>query len=78
MYRSRMGKNLDDVTLNYVSSISDDVEIAIYDIIGSQAHTIMLYENKILTKSETKKILSALEKLKKEKFEKKSNFEDIH
>ncbi len=78
MYRSRMGKNLDDITLNYVSSISDDIEIAIYDIIGSQAHTIMLYENKILTKSETKKILSALEKLKKEKFEKKSNSEDIH
>ncbi len=78
MYRSRMGKNLDDITLNYVSSISDDVEIAIYDIIGSQAHTIMLYENKILTKSETKKILSALDKLKKEKFEKKSNSEDIH
>ena len=73
-----MGKKLDDITLNYVSSISDDVEIAFYDIIGSQAHTIMLYENKILTKSETKKILSALEKLKKEKFEKKSTSEDIH
>ena len=78
MYRSRMGKNLDDITLNYVSSISDDVEIAFYDIIGSQAHSIMLYENKIITKSELKKILSALEKLKKEKFEKKSNSEDIH
>jgi len=73
-----MGKKLDDITLNYVSSISDDAEIAFYDIIGSKAHTIMLYENKILTKSETKKILSALEKLKKEKFEKKSNSEDIH
>ena len=78
MYRSRMGKKLDDITLNYVSSISDDVEIAFYDIIGSQAHTIMLYENKIISKSETKKILSALEKLKKEKFEKKSSSEDIH
>ena len=73
-----MGKKLDDITLNYVSSISDDAEIAFYDIIGSQAHTIMLYENKILTKSETKKILFTLEKLKKEKFEKKSNSEDIH
>ena len=78
MYRSRMGKKLDEIILNYVSSISDDVEIAYYDIIGSQAHSIMLYENKILTKSEIKKILSALEKLKKEKFEKKSNSEDIH
>ena len=78
MYRSRMSKKLNEIILNYVSSISDDVEIAFYDIIGSQAHSIMLYENKILTKSETKKILSALEKLKKEKFEKKSNSEDIH
>jgi len=55
-----MGKNLDEITLNYVSSISDDVEIAFYDIIGSQAHTIMLYENKILTKIELKKILNEL------------------
>ena len=78
MYRSRMSKKLNEIILNYVSSISDDVEIAFYDIIGSQAHSIMLYENKILTKNETKKILSALEKLKKEKFEKKSNSEDIH
>jgi len=78
MYRSRMDKKLDEIILNYVSSITDDVEIAYYDIIGSQAHSIMLYENKILTKSELKKILSALEKLKKEKFEKKSNSEDIH
>jgi len=78
MYRSRMDKKLNEIILNYVSSISDDVEIAFYDIIGSQAHSIMLYENKILTKSELKKILSALEKLKKEKFEKKSNSEDIH
>src|SRR3989337_765996 len=78
MYRSRMGKNLDEITLSYVSSISDDAEIIVYDIVGSQAHSIMLYENKIITKTEVSKILHALEKLKKEKFEKKSDFEDIH
>lgn len=78
MYRSRMGKNLDDVTLSYVSSISDDEEIIFYDIVGSQAHCIMLYENKIISKTEVVKILKALEKLKKVKFEKKSDFEDIH
>jgi len=78
MYRSRMGKNLDEITLSYVSSISDDAEIIFYDIVGSQAHSIMLYENKIITKTEVSKILHALEKLKKEKFEKKSDFEDIH
>jgi argininosuccinate lyase len=78
MYRSRLGKNLDEITLSYVSSIPDDAEIIFYDIVGSQAHSIMLYENKIITKTEVIKILKALEKLKKEKFEKKSNFEDIH
>ena len=78
MYRSRLGNSLDDVTLDYVSSISDDSEIALYDIIGSQAHVIMLYENKLVTKNEAKKILSALNKLKKVKFEKKSDSEDIH
>jgi len=50
MYRSRLGKNLEKVTLDYVSSIDDDVEIAQYDILGSQAHVIMLYDNKILAK----------------------------
>jgi len=64
MYRSRLGKNLDDITLSYVSSIDDDGEIAFYDLIGSQAHAIMLYENKLLTKKDLKKILSALEELK--------------
>jgi len=78
MYRSRLGNDLNKITLDYVSSISDDVEIALYDLLGSQAHTIMLYENKIITKAEVKKILSALELIKKEKFEKKSDAEDIH
>lgn len=77
MYRSRLDKNLDKHTLDYVSSISDDFEIAQYDITGSQAHVIMLYENKILSKPEAKKILLALEKLKKEKLV-SSDAEDIH
>ena len=64
MYRSRLGKDLDDITLSYVSSIKDDFDIAFYDIIGSEAHVIMLYENKLLTKTELKKILIALEELK--------------
>jgi argininosuccinate lyase len=78
MYRSRLEKNLDEHTLDYVSSISDDSEIALYDIVGSQAHSIMLYENKILSRAEVKKILSALEKIKKENLSAKSSAEDIH
>ena len=64
MYRSRLGKDLNDITLSYVSSIKDDSDIAFYDIVGSEAHVIMLYENKLLTKIEVKKILIALEELK--------------
>jgi argininosuccinate lyase len=77
MYRSRFDQSLDKFTLDYISSISDDSEIAIYDIIGSQAHVIMLHENKILSKVEAKKILAALEKIKKEKLV-SSGAEDIH
>ena len=78
MYRSRLGKNLGKITLDYVSSLTDDVQIAMYDILGSQAHVIMLYENKIIGKKDLKKILTGLESLKKENFRKKSNSEDIH
>jgi len=78
MYRSRLGKNLGKITLDYVSSLNDDVEIAHYDILGSQAHAIMLHENKIITKQEIKKILKGLESLKKVKLTKKTDSEDIH
>ena len=78
MYRSRFTENLDEYTLDYLSSISEDKEIILYDIWGSQAHTIMLYENKIITKNDAAKILSSLEKLKKENLSVKSDSEDIH
>ena len=78
MYRSRLGNDLSDITLDYVSSINDDFEIALYDILGSQAHTLMLFQNNIITKNDAKKILSALENLKKAKFDSSSGAEDIH
>ena len=78
MYRSRLGTDLSDITLDYVSSINDDSQIALYDILGSQAHTLMLYENQIITKNDAKKILSALESLKNEKFDILTGAEDIH
>jgi len=78
MYRSRLGTDLSDITLDYVSSINDDSEIAYYDIIGSQSHTLMLYQNDIITKNDAKKILTILNNLKNEKFETSSGAEDIH
>ena len=78
MYRSRLGTDLSDITLDYVSSINDDSEIALYDILGSQAHALMLFQQNIITKNDAKKILSALESLKNEKFDVSSGAEDIH
>ena len=78
MYRSRLGNDLSDITLDYVSSINDDSEIALYDILGSQAHSLMLFQNDIITKNDAKKILSSLENLKNEKFESAFGAEDIH
>ncbi|QLH02319.1 argininosuccinate lyase [Nitrosopumilus cobalaminigenes] len=78
MYRSRLGTDLSDITLDYVSSIDDDAEIAMYDILGSQAHALMLFQKNIITKNDAKKILTALENLKNEKFDASSGAEDIH
>jgi len=78
MYRSRLGTDLGDITLDYVSSINDDSEIALYDILGSQAHALMLFQKNIITKNDAKKILSTLENLKNEKFDASSGAEDIH
>jgi len=78
MYRSRLGTDLSDVTLDYVSSIDDDSEIAFYDILGSQAHSLMLFQNDIITKNDAKKILSALESMKKKSFDSSFGAEDIH
>ena len=78
MYRSRLGNDLSDITLDYVSSINDDSEIALYDILGSQAHALMLFQKNIITKNDVKKILTALESLKNEKFDASSGAEDIH
>ncbi|MGQ0638503.1 MAG: argininosuccinate lyase, partial [Nitrososphaerota archaeon] len=78
MYRSRLDGKLDEHTLDFLSSITDDEQITIYDIVGSQAHVMMLFENKIITKKDVAKILSALERLKKENLSMKSESEDIH
>lgn len=80
MYRSRLDTGLSDITLDYVSSIDDDSEIALYDILGSQAHSLMLYQNKIITRNNAKKILASLEGLKDVKFDvaAATDAEDIH
>jgi argininosuccinate lyase len=79
MYRSRPTDKLEDEALRFLSSINDDKSILHYDIVGSQAHSIMLHEMGHITSSELKKILSALEEAKKspDKVD-TEGYEDIH
>lgn len=79
MYRSRPKGSLDDSVLDFLSSMKNDQQILYYDIVGSQAHSIMLHEMGHISQAELKKILSALETARKkpESIETQSA-EDIH
>lgn len=82
MYRSRPYGNLDNNALSFLSSLDDDKYLFFYDIIGSQAHVIMLYEVGIITKKEMQEILRGLDKLLKNSHLLQEygdvNSEDIH
>ncbi|MDW8022095.1 MAG: argininosuccinate lyase [Nitrososphaerota archaeon] len=82
LYRSRLGKEMDEEAVSYLSSLRDDEEILLEDIEGTQAHVIMLYEQGIISRDEARQILRALEELKGEaaegKIELRGGFEDIH
>jgi argininosuccinate lyase len=79
MYRSRPNDKLEDYALRFLSSIEDDKSILHYDILGSQAHSIMLHEIGHITSSELESILSALEEAKKSPAKiQTEGYEDIH
>lgn len=80
MYRSRPVGSIDREILNYLSSLKDDFPILFYDIIGSEAHMIMLHEIGNLSREELAAILKALEeaKLHPEPVMKKNENEDVH
>jgi len=63
MYRSRPVGNLNSDALSFSSSMDDDVDLFFYDILGSQAHVIMLFESHILTQKEVVDILKGLNQL---------------
>ena len=68
---------MSDITLDYVSSIYEDREIIPYDVTGSQAHVVMLYDTGIIPRDDAAKILDALQNCKAEDLD-NSNAEDIH
>ena len=82
LYRDRLNQPLKKEVLNFISSLQDDLWIVEEDIIGTEIHNIMLFEQKILTKNEIRPILRILESLKErfqnQQIELDANFEDIH
>ncbi len=79
MYRSRPKGSLNKDMLDFLSSMVDDQIIFKYDILGSQAHVLMLRSIGLLSDDETKAILTMLDKLIHEpELLNKQNAEDIH
>ncbi|MEM4275702.1 MAG: argininosuccinate lyase [Candidatus Nitrosocaldaceae archaeon] len=77
MYRSRLKGSLDKDVLGYLTSIEEDKSLLKYDILGSIAHVIMLYECKIIDREDAKAILLALNDAMNDEIE-SNNYEDIH
>jgi len=81
-WEKRLAGEPDDLTVNFVESLSIDKRLYKYDIVGSIAHAQMLAEQKLITKDEFKQIKDGLIEISEEitqgrfKFEKK--YEDIH
>jgi argininosuccinate lyase len=82
LYRSRLTGKPSEIADKFMSSLEDDMEILPEDIVGTEAHDIMLCEQGIITKFDLKKILGALERIRKdaEKHTLKitGKYEDIH
>ncbi len=82
LWSGRFNKNMSKLVENFTESISFDNRLALYDIQGSIAHCKMLAKSKIITQSDTLKIISGLNKIQKliqtKKFKLKKECEDIH
>ncbi|MDQ7818592.1 MAG: argininosuccinate lyase [Melioribacteraceae bacterium] len=81
-WNSRFKKSLDEKALKFSSSIDIDGKLYNEDIVGSIAHVKMLMKQKIISYAEGKKIISALESIRKEILSGKLKYdwcnEDIH
>ena len=82
VYRSRFGRGLDGDVLGYLSSLGEDLEILFWDLVGSEAHVVMLVEEGIISADHGSRILQVLEELKSMYHEGRlkvgGEYEDIH
>ncbi len=81
-WEKRLAGQPDQMTIDFVESLSVDKRLYKYDIVGSIAHAQMLADQKLITKDEFRQVKDGLIEISEEiaagrfKFEKK--YEDIH
>jgi len=77
----RLGKEFDLDVASFTSSLDFDQHLFEYDILGSMAHALMLYEKNIIDKKIVSNILKGLNKLNKKGFDHLNldpRIEDVH
>ncbi len=81
-WEKRLAGEPDELTVDFVESLSIDKRLYKYDIVGSIAHAQMLAEQKLITKNELRQIKSGLIEIGEEigggRFKFKKEYEDIH
>ncbi len=81
-WEKRLAAKPDELTVDYVESLSYDKRLYKYDIVGSIAHATMLAEQKFITQPELKAIKDGLvaisEDIEAGRFEFDKSCEDIH
>jgi argininosuccinate lyase len=79
VYRSRTTDSLDKDALNFLSSVQTDYHLLYYDILGSEAHVIMLHEIGFLSSPNLEDLLVGLGSIRNNpKVLSTEKFEDIH
>jgi argininosuccinate lyase len=81
-WEKRLAARPDELTVDYVESLSYDKRLYKYDIVGSIAHATMLAEQKLITQAELKAIKDGLvaisEEIEAGRFKFDKSCEDIH
>ncbi|UCG59930.1 MAG: argininosuccinate lyase [Phycisphaerales bacterium] len=81
-WEKRLSGEPDEMTINFVESLSVDKRLYKYDIVGSIAHAQMLTERKLITKTEFKAIRAGLieigDEIAQGRFKFQKEYEDIH
>jgi argininosuccinate lyase len=81
-WEKRLEGEPDEITIDFVESLSVDKRLYKYDIVGSIAHAQMLAEQKLITKEEFKQIKDGLVEISQEitegRFKFDKIYEDIH